>query len=128
MIGWLRTGVGVAMLSAPKVPLRFASGLEPSGTSVLLMRTIGVRDLVVGLGSVAAARGGALAESRRWMLAATASDALDTVVCLASFRAIGKRDAWGAALLSLTFVAADLFAYRARDGSEVVIDPSLDRR
>jgi len=82
------------VLSAPK-SVAIASGLEPSGTSVLLMRTIGAVISVVGLGRCAHVAG-ALAESRRWMLAATASDALDTVVCGAAFVPLAN-GSWGAA-------------------------------
>ena len=76
------------------------------------MRTIGIRDLVLGLGTVAAASG-APDDAARWNSAALASDALDTVVSLASARSIGKRDARVAAALAFTFVCGDLRARRA---------------
>jgi hypothetical protein len=112
-MGWLRAAVGVALIAAPEVPMRIAGGEEPSAASVLLMRTIGIRDLVVGLGTVAAARSDDGNDARRWTAAALASDSLDVTASLASVRAIGKRDAWGAALLALAFVGGDLVARRA---------------
>jgi hypothetical protein len=76
------------------------------------MRTIGIRDLVIGLGTVAAARSDVAGDVGRWNSAALTSDSLDTVVSLASFRSIGKRDAWAAAVLAFVFVCCDLQARR----------------
>jgi len=112
-MGWLRAAVGVALIAAPEVPLRLPGRAEPTAASVLLMRTIGIRDLVLGLGTVAAARAGGGGDVRRWITATTASDALDAATSLASFRSIGKRDAIGAALLALAFVGGDIAASRA---------------
>jgi len=111
-MGWLRTAVGIALMAAPGVPMRLAGQGEPSGADLLLMRTIGIRDLVLGLGTVAAARSDDLSDVRRWTATALASDALDAAVSLASIRSIGKRDSWAAALLALTFVGGDLQARR----------------
>jgi hypothetical protein len=112
-MGWLRAAVGVALIAAPGVPMRFAGNEEPSGASLLLMRTIGVRDLVLGLGTVAASRSGAGDDARRWTDATLASDGLDTVLGLVSARSIGRRDALAAAGLALSFVCGDLVARRA---------------
>jgi hypothetical protein len=111
-MGWLRAAVGVALIAAPGAPIRLAGRAEPTGADVLLMRTIGIRDLVLGLGIVAAARSSEARDVRRWTAAALASDSLDTAASLASFRAIGKRDSWIAALLALAFVCGDLQALR----------------
>ena len=111
-MGWLRAGVGVALVVAPRAPMRLAGGAEPTGASVLLMRTIGIRDLVLGLGTVAAAASAVTGDVGRWNSAALASDSLDTFVSLASFRSIGKRDAWAAAVLASVFVCGDLRARR----------------
>jgi hypothetical protein len=111
-MGWLRTAVGVALIAAPGVPMRLAGQDQPTGASMLLMRTIGIRDLVLGAGTVAAARSGEMADVRRWTTSALASDSLDVAASLASMRSIGKRDSVGAALLALIFVAGDLHAWR----------------
>jgi hypothetical protein len=115
MMGWLRAAVGVALIAAPELPLRLPGREQPTAASVLLMRTIGIRDLVLGVGTVAAGRadGG---DVRRWVALTTASDALDVAASLASSRTIGKRDAIGAALLALTFVGGDLMALRSAPG------------
>ena len=121
-MGWLRTAVGAALIVAPKVPMRFSGREEPTGASVLLMRTIGIRDLVLGLGTVTAARSangngndGEEGDSvRRWTSMAMASDSIDTVVSLASFRSIGKRDSVVAAVLAFVFACGDLVALHHR--------------
>jgi len=90
--------------------MRLAGRYEHTGADVLLMRTIGIRDLVLGLGIVAAARSDDLSDVRRWTATALASDSLDVAASLASSRSIGKRDSWSAAILALTFVCGDLHA------------------
>ena len=109
-MGWLRAAVGVALIAAPAAPMRLSGREEPTGASELLMRTIGIRDLALGLGVVAAARSDDVADARRWTAAVLASDSLDTVASLASFRSIGKRASWVAAALALAFVCGDVYA------------------
>lgn len=111
-MGWLRALVGVGLVMAPGAPMRLSGSEQSTGASLLLMRTIGIRDLVLGLGTVVAARSGEAGDVGRWNSAALASDSLDTVVSLASFRSIGKRDAWAAAALAFAFVCGDLQARR----------------
>ena len=120
-MGWLRTTVGVALVAAPAVPMRLAGNTEPSGASLLLMRTVGIRDLVLGLGTVSAARSGTGAEARRWTTAALVSDSLDTVLSLISARSIGRRDALAAAGLAFAFVCGDVVSRRGtEDGVDTV--------
>jgi hypothetical protein len=111
-MGWLRAAVGIALTAAPGVPMRLAGQPEPTGADMLLMRTIGIRDLVLGLGTVAAARSGDVRDVRRWTTAALASDSLDSAASLAGLRSIGKRDSLSAAVLALAFVCGDLQARR----------------
>jgi hypothetical protein len=112
-MGWMRTSVGIALMVAPGAPMRFAGTESPTGAALLLMRTIGVRDLVLGLGTVSAARSNEESGARRWLRATLASDALDTIVSLAALRSIGRRDSLVAAALALGFVYGDLQALRA---------------
>jgi hypothetical protein len=112
-MGWLRALVGIALIVAPGAPMRLAGSEPPTAASLLLMRTIGIRDLALGLGTVVAARSEDTGEVGRWNSAALLSDSLDTVVSLASFRSIGKRDAWAAAALAFSFACGDLRARRA---------------
>ncbi len=112
-MGWLRTAVGIALIAAPGVPMRLVGQDQPTGADMLLMRTIGIRDLVLGLGTVAAARSDDVRDVRRWTATALTSDSLDAAASLASMRSIGKRDSWGAAVLALIFVGGDLHARRS---------------
>ena len=111
-MGWLRTSVGIALIAAPGVPMRLAGTESPTGAALLLMRTIGIRDLVLGLGAVSAARSGDGDDARRWTKATLASDALDTVVSLAAIRSIGRRDSWFAAGLAVGFACGDIQSLR----------------
>jgi hypothetical protein len=120
-MGWLRAAVGIALMVAPGAPMRLAGQREPGGADMLLMRTIGIRDLVLGLGTVAAARSNGVTDARRWTTTALASDSLDAAVSLASFRSIGKRDSWSAAALALTFICGDLQARRRLRRAEVEV-------
>jgi hypothetical protein len=92
--------------------MRLSGGERPTGAALLLMRTVGIRDLVLGVGTVVAARSGQTGDPDRWNSVALASDSLDTVVSLASFRSIGKRDAWAAAALAFAFACGDVRALR----------------
>ena len=112
-MGWLRAAVGISLIAAPAVPMRLAGRIEPTGAEVLLMRTIGIRDLALGLGTVAATRSGDEGDIRRWLADGLASDSLDVAASVASMRAIGKRDSCGAAILALAFACGDLYARRA---------------
>jgi hypothetical protein len=110
-MGWLRAAVGVALVAAPGVPMRLA-GREPDPADILLMRTIGIRDLVLGAGTVVAALSEGGDGGRRWALAGLASDSLDAIASLVSMPAVGKRDASAAAAMSLAFVGGDILALR----------------
>jgi hypothetical protein len=92
--------------------MRLAGTESPTGAALLLMRTIGIRDLVLGLGTVSASRSNDQSDARRWVKATLASDALDTVVSLAALRSIGSRDSLFAAALALGFVYGDVQALR----------------
>jgi len=109
-MGWLRAAVGVALLAAPEPVFRLSGREEPTPASILLLRTIGIRDLVLGLGGVRACRGGHRPDARRWLSAALASDGLDVLVGFASSGSVGQREAGGAAVAALTFVIGDVLA------------------
>jgi hypothetical protein len=110
--------VGIALMAAPGAPMRLAGTESPTGAALLLMRTIGIRDLVLGLGTISAGRSDDQTDARRWLKATLASDALDTVVSLAALRSIGRRDSIFAAALALGFVCGDLQALRTASGQQ----------
>ena len=109
-MGWLRASVGLVMMTAP-APIVGISKREPrTQTAVLLLRTIGIRDMALGMGAVAAARSEEGDELRRWTLIALGSDAMDILASVASRRSIGLRDSSMAALLAFIAVLGDLQA------------------
>jgi len=111
-VAWLRVGVGLALTFAPRSVLKLQSEGEPSGSFLLMTRTVGIRDLVVGLGSVSAARSSNDDDVRRWVIVGLLSDVLDIAAAATSTRSIGKRAALVAALVPIPVVAADLRALR----------------
>jgi len=112
-MGWLRAGVGLVMMTAP-APIVGISKREPlTQTAVLLLRTIGIRDLALGAGAIASAKSKREGDLRRWTLIALASDSMDVLASLASRRSIGVRDSSLAALLAMVAVAGDLQALTA---------------
>ena len=74
---------------------------ESSGTLVLFARTIGVRDLALGLGTLAAERSGNTTDLQRWVRAGLVSDTIDFVAGLASTRLVGRR---GVAIATATVI------------------------
>jgi hypothetical protein len=111
VIGCLRGAVGIGLIMAPKAVARSQADQSPTGTSVLLMRTIGVRDLVLGAGTVAAARAGE-DEVRRWIATGLLSDALDVLTGAVSGSLVGRKGALTAAVVPMPFVLADLLVLR----------------
>jgi hypothetical protein len=111
-MGWLRAAVGVAMILVPRTVLGVSGREEITPTAILLLRTIGIRDLALGVGVVAGARSGP-EEARRWTRVAMASDSMDVAASLASRRSIGTRDALAATALAVVAVVGDTRALRA---------------
>ncbi len=109
-MGWLRVGVGVTIVVAPEALLRLSSREPSTGASRLLLRTIGIRDVALGVGTVRAARSGDRAAARTWISAGLLSDSLDTVTSLVSIPSIGTAEGFGAAAAALSFVGGDLAA------------------
>jgi hypothetical protein len=112
-IAWVRVAVGVVMIAAPRLVLRMAAG-EVSGSMILLTRTIGIRDVALGAGALAALNSGGdadtRAEAQRWVVAGLVSDALDTLAGATSARLVGRRSAILATTIATPMVAADLRA------------------
>lgn len=81
------------------------------------MRTVGIRDLALGLGTVHAARTGTTPDVRRWLTAGLLSDALDVAAGLAAAPITGVRGVISS-LVAAPVVVADLWALnllRAQD-------------
>jgi hypothetical protein len=118
-IGLVRFGAGIALGGAPRSFLRWEREVPRGSAMVLLMRTVGIRDLALGLGTLHAAQSGARRDLRRWVGAGLLSDALDVCAGLASARTNGVRGV-ASALVAAPVVAADVWAMKmlgADDGA-----------
>jgi hypothetical protein len=100
------------LIAWPERFLRISGREAPTGASILLLRTVGIRDLVLGIGAVNAARHDD-GDVRRWIAIGATSDFLDIVASLISRKAIGHREATGAALTAGVFVIGDALALRS---------------
>jgi hypothetical protein len=78
LVAAARVAVGATMIVAPS--RIFSPG---SGTETLLMRTIGIRDVVLGSGACAAWARGEEGELQRWATVGLVSDGADFVTTLA---------------------------------------------
>ena len=103
LVAAARVAVGAAMILAPS---RFFP--PGSGTETLLMRTIGIRDVVLGSGACAAWARGEEGELQRWATVGLVSDGADFVTGLRSKPLVGSRSALIAALSPVPFVAAGI--------------------
>jgi uncharacterized membrane protein HdeD (DUF308 family) len=108
----LRIAVGLTLTLAPRSVLKMQTADDPSGSFVLMTRTVGIRDLVVGIGSAAAVRSNDRDDVRRWLVVGLLSDLLDIAAAASSARSIGTRSALVAALIPVPVVAADISALR----------------
>ena len=109
-VGWLRITIGVVLSIAPRSVLRLQATDEPSGSLVLMTRTVGIRDLVVGIGSLAALRSGSNGDLRRWVRVGLLSDVLDALAGAFGARLVGKRGASVSALVPVPVIVADIYA------------------
>jgi hypothetical protein len=114
MMGLARTAVGVALVAAPAAALRLSRREPPTGASVLLMRTIGIRDIVIGLGTLSAGHAGTEADTRRWLQTGLKSDAMDAAAGLLSRRSIGPTETAVAVGAAAVFVGLDLWTISAQ--------------
>ena len=106
-VALLRCGVGAALIAVPDVATNRDAGRR------ILVRTIGLRDLVTGAGALSALgrkpeAGQTALVARVWVAAGLANDAGDVVLAIASRRELGTRGALTAALTPLPFVLAGL--------------------
>ncbi len=120
-VAGLRIAVGALLALAPRATDRAAPGASPaSASAMLLTRTVGIRDVGIGLGTALAARAGADRDLERWMRIGLLNDVLDVVAATAGARQLGRR-AVISALIPLPVILADLYVLgssRAADRHE----------
>jgi hypothetical protein len=105
----VRTSVGLGLIVAPR-----ALGRTTDPSLALLIRTVGIRDLVLGLGGVTAADDAGVSH---WGRAALLSDSIDIVAGAVALPRVGLKGGLVAALSPVPFVAAGLAALLAQRGS-----------
>ena len=103
LVAAARVAVGATMILAPS--RIFSPG---SGTETLLMRTIGIRDVVLGSGACAAWARGEGGELQRWATVGLVSDGGDFVTGLRSKPLVGSKSALIATLSPVPFLVAEI--------------------
>jgi len=99
-----RIGIGCTALAAPTVMTRPWIGDGAGAADArLLARTMGGRDLALGLGTLRALAADD-AEARPWVALAGMADAVDAGVTLLAFHRLPRRTRWG--ILATTLGAA----------------------
>ncbi len=89
-LGFARVGIGVTMVALPGLAGRGWLGDHGKTRGAkLLVRAIGVRDIVVGLGT-ALSSDGDVTRLRRWVRAGAVSDGLDAVGTIVAARRTPK--------------------------------------
>lgn len=109
-----RVAYGLACMAAPRAATGPA-GQRAEGPMVWLARTLGVRDLVLGAGTLAALA----ADPRRgagWVAAGAAADALDVANAVAFRRELDTAGLVGVGVLAVPATAAGVWAARALRG------------
>jgi hypothetical protein len=93
-----RVGIGLVALAWPSVPARPWVGATADDVAVRVFgRALGARDLVLGLGALAALRDrrpGAPGAARAWVAAGALSDALDVAASLAAWHELPRTTRW----------------------------------
>ena len=104
LVAWGRVGIGVSAIAAPTLMARPWIG-DParSSGSRLLARTMGGRDLALGIGALRAL---ALSdqEARPWVALGGMADAVDALATVLAFGSLPRYGRWG--ILAVTVGAA----------------------
>jgi hypothetical protein len=106
LVAAARFAVGTAMILAPG---RFFS--PGSGTETLLLQTIGIRDVVLGSGGLAAWARGDDKEFKRWAAVGLTSDSADFVLGLRSKPLVGPKSALIATFAPVPFIGAAMLGF-----------------
>jgi len=84
-----RIGMGAALLAKPDIAYGWIGGEADGRGAQVLIRALGIRDLVIGAG--VAAKAGDSKGLRPWLLAGIAADAVDLAATLSGPSAPGRR-------------------------------------
>jgi len=109
VVAALRAAVGIGILALAKRALAWRTKGAPDGSAVLALRIVGVRDLLIGVGTLSAARDGR--QLVRLSAVGCANDIADAVIASGAGNLVGKGTAALTASGSLPFVAAEVWAF-----------------
>lgn len=112
-IAWARVGLGSVALTAPPLVTRpWVGSLAATPSGRLLARTLGGRDLALGIGTLRALSRSD-EEARPWVALAGVSDAVDALATAVAFTSLPRRTRW--VILGVS-VSAALVSIRAATG------------
>ncbi len=121
LVAWGRVGIGVGAIVAPTLMARPWIGADAGGSgSRLLARTMGGRDLALGVGALRALRISD-DEARPWVALGGMADAVDALATVLAFSTLPRRSRWG--ILAVT-VGASVVSIRVAETLDS-IDPAL---
>jgi hypothetical protein len=116
-----RIGIGCTALAAPTLMTRpWIGDSAETPDARLLARTMGGRDLALGIGTLRAL-GVADSEARPWVALAGMADAVDATVTILAFRRLPRLTRW--AILAST-VGAAVVSFRVAVALEPPFEPS----
>jgi len=122
-VAWGRIGIGVTALVAPGLPLRpWVGDLAGDRRGKLLARSLGARDLALGLGVILAMKHDA--PVRGWVEGSGLADAGDVLSTLLAFGKLPKGGRWLVLLSAAGAVATARLASQYVDADETA--PELD--
>jgi hypothetical protein len=119
LVAWGRVGIGVTATVAPSLMARPWIGAAADSTGArLLARTMGGRDLALGIGTL---RGLAQSDraARPWVALGGLADGVDAVATVMAFGALPRRSRWGIAALTIGAAAVSARAASALDSERV---------
>jgi hypothetical protein len=109
IVAALRAAIGIGIIALAKRSLAWRNKGAADGSAVLALRIVGVRDLLIGLGTLAAA--GDERQLARWSAVGCANDVADAIIAGGSGDLVGKGTAALTAAGSLPFVTAEVWAF-----------------
>jgi len=115
LVAWGRVGIGLTAALAPSVMARpWIGDAADSAGARLLARTMGGRDLALGIGTL---RGLAQSDrdARPWVALGGLADGVDAVATAMAFRSLPRRSRWGIAALTIGAAAVSARAASALD-------------
>lgn len=123
LIAWGRVGIGVSAIVAPTLMARPWIGAQAGDPgSRLLARTMGGRDVALGVGTLRAL-GRTDAEARPWVALGGMADAVDALATLLAFGTLPRRSRWGILAVTVGAALASTRVAEALDRGDEPVEP-----